>query len=347
MPFNYCEKFGFDQNRIDEYLAILQLTDKDLQTAVEFRDLVIVDHGENIVKQFYAQILKHPDAQAVMALGFDSGQLQQTFLKYLQDLGVGFNSEEYFESRLRIGMAHVWAGVGLGIYQCSYSVLHRLLIEHIPADLDQRGVFIDYLAKITVLDTFLAVEAFHRVKIDSLETMLDREQKNLSSLKHEYQYDSLTKLLSRQSILGILKDRISDTEQVGSLCIIMADIDFFKKINDYYGHLVGDQILCGVAKRLDASTREKDYVGRYGGEEFVFLLHTSELNTATRIAERIREDIDSAPFNIDNHQIHVTISLGLAMVSPQDDARSALEKADKALYQAKNAGRNRVEVDKL
>lgn len=126
---------------------------------------------------------------------------------------------------------------------------------------------------------------------------------------------------------------------------MMFDIDRFKRINDYYGHTVGDQILQQLALRVRNSSRSMDLIGRYGGEEFTILLPETTLSAAQRIAERLRQAVMDHPFKTDAGPLRITISIGVAGVKQNDTLHSLVERADAALYRAKNAGRNRVMTD--
>ena len=131
------------------------------------------------------------------------------------------------------------------------------------------------------------------------------------------------------------------------LCLIMADLAFFKKINDTYGHVVGDLVLRNVAQRMRTVVRDFDMIGRFGGEEFVIIMINTDLALATIIADRVRQGIMNAPFHIKEFNITVTISLGVAMLRRGESKEALLERADAALYEAKRMGRNRVAVAPL
>jgi diguanylate cyclase (GGDEF)-like protein len=124
----------------------------------------------------------------------------------------------------------------------------------------------------------------------------------------------------------------------------MLDIDHFKRVNDTFGHICGDQVLSTVAQRCRNAMRETDIVGRYGGEEFVILLPATPLDTAYDIAERLRHQIADEPVQTDAGLLAaVTISLGIATtVAPNFDLEHVLGQADAALFAAKRYGRNRV-----
>lgn len=128
----------------------------------------------------------------------------------------------------------------------------------------------------------------------------------------------------------------------GQLYLLMADVDHFKDINDELGHIAGDQILVAIAETLRTRLRPTDLIARFGGDEFVVLLPRVSLETATRTAERIRKDIDG---NGDPKlPVEVTISIGLTAAADADDLDRLLERADGAMYDAKDQGRDRVAI---
>ena len=126
---------------------------------------------------------------------------------------------------------------------------------------------------------------------------------------------------------------------------LLIDIDFFKRINDTFGHGVGDEVLKDFAVRLASNVRAIDLACRYGGEEFVVIMPDTKLEDAHRIAERLRAHVAGAPFTVSSldYPLTVTISIGVsATEGPDDDGVSLLRRADDAVYEAKAAGRNQV-----
>jgi diguanylate cyclase (GGDEF)-like protein len=129
------------------------------------------------------------------------------------------------------------------------------------------------------------------------------------------------------------------------LGVLMVDIDLFKRVNDTLGHRAGDAVLQAVSRMCRAQLRSSDIIGRYGGEEFAIVLPESSEERARAVAERIRASIEATPIDTPNGPAQVTISLGLALLSPTDnDLELLLDSADRAMYEAKQAGRNRVQV---
>lgn len=166
-----------------------------------------------------------------------------------------------------------------------------------------------------------------------------------SEKEHLASRDGLTGVLNHRTFQETFHNEILRAQRYGQvLAVMLMDIDFFKKVNDTHGHPMGDRVLVEVAGVLQQSLRAGiDVVARYGGEEFVCLLIDVDRKQAAESAERIREAVASKPFESGNQPLHVTISIGVAFF-PEDGKRGkdVLERADKALYRAKENGRNQV-----
>ena len=125
--------------------------------------------------------------------------------------------------------------------------------------------------------------------------------------------------------------------------LLMIDIDYFKQVNDNYGHLAGDLVIKNVADALKLKLRKYDILGRLGGEEFAMVLMDCDLSKAKDIAQRACVNIESIVTHFESHQISVSVSIGLTQLSSDDEKiEYAMQRADKALYQAKDQGRNQV-----
>ena len=158
--------------------------------------------------------------------------------------------------------------------------------------------------------------------------------------------DPLTGLHNRRFRETHMTRAVARARETGvGFALLMADIDHFKRINDGWGHDVGDRVLKEFATRLSQCLRSSDLACRFGGEEFAILMLEADARTAVTIAERIRESVCERAFVVDGESHMVTVSEGLAVFDPDhDDALSLLKRADAALYAAKRAGRNRVEI---
>lgn len=180
-------------------------------------------------------------------------------------------------------------------------------------------------------------------KLERLHEEYEIKQQELMSLNHQLEalvsIDALTGLKNRRFFQQRLLESLAlfqRTQQTFSLLII--DIDHFKRINDTYGHPVGDFVLTNLAQLLQSLSREMDIAARYGGEEFVILLPNTDKENAMLTAERYRSKIESAAWG----EYKVTVSIGAATVSQEDTDESLLNKADQALYSSKKGGRNRI-----
>ena len=129
------------------------------------------------------------------------------------------------------------------------------------------------------------------------------------------------------------------------MSLIILDIDFFKKVNDTYGHLIGDEILKFLVKNIKLKLRDSDVLSRFGGEEFIILLSRTDIDGAKIVAQSIKEYIQSINYVDEEHSINITISIGVTQSNKDDiHMRSIVQRADEALYKAKENGRNRIEV---
>jgi diguanylate cyclase (GGDEF)-like protein len=153
--------------------------------------------------------------------------------------------------------------------------------------------------------------------------------------------DPLTEVNNR-AYLNIIKTKIKKIS--GPATILMIDIDNFKKINDTFGHVVGDKVLKKLAQTLRKNVKIPDEVIRYGGEEFLIIAYRCDLEEGKSLAERLRRKIEDIKFNKICPKFKITVSIGLSIYEPQEDLLTAIEKADKAMYKAKQKGKNRVEV---
>ena len=159
--------------------------------------------------------------------------------------------------------------------------------------------------------------------------------------------DALTGAANRRAVLEALESQLSKAQrQRTPLALLMLDIDHFKRVNDQYGHLAGDQVLRHFVHVVRQRLRAQDFLGRYGGEEFLLLLPDTDLAGAQQLAQQLCQAVQAAPCDWQGQTIAVTVSVGIASTgtSQQADGETLLQAADQALYRAKDKGRNRFEV---
>jgi len=158
--------------------------------------------------------------------------------------------------------------------------------------------------------------------------------------------DGLTGLYNRRCFNNMIEQKISEASRTKvQLSMIMLDIDFFKKVNDNYGHKAGDDVIRFISKTIKNSIRKVDFAARYGGEEFVILLYSTTIDAAANIAEKIRNIVNNSSVNADGSPLNITISLGVSSYPmPSMSADDLVKNADTALYYSKEHGRNQVSV---
>jgi diguanylate cyclase (GGDEF)-like protein/PAS domain S-box-containing protein len=155
--------------------------------------------------------------------------------------------------------------------------------------------------------------------------------------------DGLTGLYNRHYIIEKIQAAFETFRRSGEpFSLVIADIDLFKQVNDAFGHNGGDGVLRFVAEELGKESRLCDTIARWGGEEFLFLLPSTDINLAMRIAERVRCRFEGKPFNWEGKQLSISLTFGVVSVYAQDTPESLIDRADQAMYQGKREGRNRV-----
>jgi diguanylate cyclase len=184
-------------------------------------------------------------------------------------------------------------------------------------------------------ETRKQVDASER-KIQELEAELDKT----TSLAHE---DFLTGTLNRRGMDDAFEREFSRAERLNSpLCVALLDIDFFKRLNDTYGHDVGDDALIHLVHVVKETLRPTDVIARFGGEEFVIILPETGLDEGLKTLTRVQRELTKKFFLHKNEKLLITFSAGVALRLPAESADAVIARADQALYRAKAAGRNRV-----
>jgi len=278
-----------------------------------------------------------------------------TFAIYLSSTGVmaisgGVHSSsviwQIFVPVASFIMAGLWAGLRWGIV-CFITVLSFYLLE--AFGVTQFAGF-----STTTLDRLIDIEgAILAVSIaiwysDSIKSRsLIELEETQAKLNYFATVDPLTNTFNRRYFLEQSERRIQRIyTDKGYASFLLFDIDHFKRFNDAYGHIIGDQILRGVAQTCVQSIRPDDILGRFGGEEFVILLPDTTVGDASNIAERLRLLVQKTPIETDIGSVSITISIGVAVMEQANTISldQLLFRADEAMYRAKRAGRNRVVI---
>lgn len=346
-----CRQFGFDSKKIKQRLGFSYLSKNDFPLASRLQEEVIIPNLDKITDRFYEILLFQSESRQYLCSGEVIERLKKTQKQYLLTLGKDFDSEEYFEGRLKIGVVHAVIGLPLSVYQCAYSNLTQLIIDCIPGSISNNKKefteMINFIIKITSLDMSLAVETYHSSHISSMKEAVEDYRSRESELRTKAETDSLTGMFNRESFFKHFHSAITNMEKDSKslVHVIMVDLDHFKSINDEYGHQVGDEALIKAAESISQATRAHDFVGRYGGEEFIIGIINVNDEVANIVAKRICQRISEITINIKKSSINITASVGLASIQINEDLTSLIGRADSALYVAKKNGRNQVVID--
>ena len=186
-----------------------------------------------------------------------------------------------------------------------------------------------------------------KTEVVKAQTKTNQLKTEVEKVKKESEQDGLTKVFTQKHFKGLLDNEVERVKRYGGvLSLLMIDVDHFKKINDTYGHDAGDYILVKVSDLIWKNTRKINAIGRYGGDEFSIIAPTSEVESARRLGERLRQFVEQTKFHYQGKIIRVTLSIGVGSWDKTImDGRGLIVKADKALYKSKHAGRNAVSVE--
>ena len=302
------------------------------------------------------ELLPVLDELAVLMLAVNDGS-QQEFERYLHQLNLRL---ENFQRQLQV--TH-------GDHDDSRSAALELdneLREHVDGlQTSMRGaVDIDGLKQVLEgrLEGLLASMDQHRLQREAREqeiagrlqglgervTSMEREaldyREKLEQQRNKALLDPLTGLPNRAAWSERLVIEHARSQQVSTgLLLAILDLDHFKSINDTYGHQAGDKVLKIIANVLCKGLRGDDFIARFGGEEFALLMPGSDLAGGTRLLERLRAAVEQCPFHFKGERVTITMSAGVALFKPGENASQVLKRADQALYRAKEAGRNQIE----
>lgn len=240
-------------------------------------------------------------------------------------------------------VAFFFAGLRYGLYIIFAFTLFILFLFFYPDNqMLQTSYGTNFKIRLIIVftTTTLFYAAYEYIRGKNMETIKFLKER----FEHLALHDALTGIPNRRAMNMYLQHEIIRAKRSSSpLSFVLCDIDKFKLINDKLGHDVGDEILIGVSQLLRENIRKQDLVARWGGEEFLFALPETDIDSAVKVADTIRMRLSKASFTVnDNNPVSITGSFGVSVINEDFDLDSAISNADKALYEAKYSGRNKV-----
>lgn len=269
----------------------------------------------------WCEVIVHAAIGTVM-IGWDSG-FHYYLLMFIPALFVSMRSRSAW-----ISVACLW-----GFY-VALDVTMRFMTPLQP--ISSNALLGVHLFNLTVVFTMFSYLAFYYM---SLVTTAHRKLGRMATT------DSLTRLYNRRHTVHLAEKEIARWHRNPShLAFLLLDIDYFKPLNDRYGHELGDRILSDISAVITNALREQDFIGRWGGEEFLVVLPDTNRDEALMTAERVRKAVAESLWESEGERLSVTISIGVSEYRANEDLNTTIARADKALYLSKDGGRNRVEL---
>lgn len=344
-----AEQLHISPEEIKTRLAFLAFSRED---EINLQDITAIIRADldHIIDEFYQHLHQFDELRAILSDPALLTRLKQSQRDYLLSLGSGPGVVEYAERRLRIGLVHERIGLAqkwyLGAYRLLFELVTRRLTERYAADGRRLASQILTLNKILRLDEIFVVEAYYYMTTQRITQSLAELTEAHRQLEMLSRLDPLTQIHNRRSLMEALDKELQRSRRYHRhLALLFLDVDHFKAVNDRYGHAFGDRVLQRITQIAGRLIRLPDIFGRYGGEEFAIGVVECDPVMACEIAERIRQTIARTTFEWDNQKAQITVSIGIALTAPAvEKIDTLIEQADRALYQAKANGRNRVEV---
>ena len=332
----------------EQYSLVLKERDRTLCSYHEAENQILgfnhMEIGEYLIRTwglpeiFFTPVLYHHNPEKLKTKNFKIELL--TKVLNLSSLFINLNTSP--DKKIYLAM--------LEFYVKEYGFTDKLKIDEITKQIHEHTMEIFPLFDIKIEEEKVYLEMIDSAReelinlsTDVMQNLLE-QKREIESLRQQTIRDGLTNLFNYQRFHESLEQEINRAKRYKlQLSVIFADIDFFKAVNDNYGHLAGDYSLKRIADCLKNSLREPDSAARYGGEEFAFILPETGTENAFVVAERLRKNIESMEIDYEGEIIPVTMSFGIASLDIVNDVskNDLIKKADSALYQAKKTGRNK------
>ncbi len=249
----------------------------------------------------------------------------------------------FLSGLFRLGTRDLLGVAGFAVI--CYGAMTLSLLHFRAATVDLRLLLLHWAVLAAVLVWFAFMGGHMSRMRKQLALSKSDLEKALHAIRELATHDELTGVHNRRHLMEMLRHEKNRCARTGArFCICLVDIDLFKQINDKFGHQAGDDVLRGFSRSVVQRMRASDYFGRYGGEEFLLILTDTNLEGARVVADRLRRETEQLGFSDTNPDLRISVSIGLAQHQAGDEIEQTLNRADNALYKAKAAGRNRVEV---
>ncbi len=290
-----------------------------IKTSSSLQDLLSVEENINNI------IPKHFETSKSL-VNTKFKELRAMLNELAEDFGSITEDNTNFSGQIKDSMSHIEKAIELDEIK---EIRKKITLE----TSSMRNV----IAKKQEKDAIIIDSLTHKVKSMTVE---------LASAKEEVMIDGLTQIYNRKAFDKKISDSFKNkSKKKCSFTLVMVDIDYFKKVNDEYGHTVGDEILKKVAMTIKETFRLNDFVARYGGEEFSVMIDRIDSHYIMDVCERLRMAIETINFTVDTETIPTSVSIGIAFSKHSDTPKMLIDRADKALYHAKESGRNTIKSE--
>ncbi len=331
----FCEKYNFNKLKCQGYLASTGLGAAELPLASQIQQLVIAPNLKQLVTTFFAMLRLNDEADRLFSRGFRDDKLQQFLIEYLISLGVEFDQLNYFEQRLRMGIAHVNAGINLVVFQTGYRILQQLLIDAVPENIENAAILRGFILKITTIDLIIATAVYVKSEKTSSGALMN---------KNEASRGSVNQLLNNDQVNELLLTGLQSGSTDSTSCIAVAKIDELEKVESVYGKDTVDQVRKGITARLLMTLRPGDGVGIIAGGGYLFVLSQTTISIAEDICNRLKSSISQNPVSADNMTIPVTMSLVLSDVTPEAEHKLLIQRLEQQLTLSQSKSVNQLEI---
>ncbi len=332
MMLTFCTKYSFDEKKRQSRLASIGLGEDEYKLAEQLQRNVIKPNLDEIVIQLFRMIQLDDEAGKMFVQGFRSDKLTRFLYRYLTTLGKNFSDGAYFEQRLRVGIAHINAGVSFIAFQLAFRILQQILLDHVPENIKNRGFLSTFILKITSLDLVIATEAFEHYRL---------AQNPEAAIPSR---GSVQQLLSSEQLNALLAANWREASGNCETYVGLAAIDDDQRVEQCYGQQTARDARNGVVQRMLTSLRPGDGLGQFDDEHFLIVLSNTTYENAYDICRRVMDKVALHPFSADKMTIPVTISIILTSYSHPEIHDEVLPRLMQALTKIQEQGINQLEL---